>query len=129
MVIAPIRGKSCQKKLPDDLTTRIEAEIARHPDGAGTDELHIVLADIVSRRSLQRHLASLVKQQRIRAAGGGRALKYRRGTGDVTIAVQGVSSTVSVGQVTAEVYVPTSDQGEEVRAYVCQPIQGRRPVG
>src|SRR5450830_1814595 len=105
------------KKLPADLTAKIEAEIARHPDGVGTDELHIVLADIVSRRSLQRRLASLVKQQRIRAAGDGRALKYRAVTVDVTVAVQGVSATASVGQVTAEAYVPVSAQGEEVRAY------------
>ena len=117
------------KKLPDNLNARIEAEIARHPNGAGTDEIHVALADIVSRRTLQRRLASLVEQRRICAEGDGRALKYRRGTGDVTVAVQGVSSTVSVRQVTAEVYVPTSAQGEEVRAYVCQPIQGRKPVG
>src|SRR5665647_484259 len=117
------------KKLPDDLTARIEAEIARHPDGARTDELHIVLADIVSRRTLQRRLASLVGQQRIRAEGDGRALKYRAGTGDVAVALQGVSATASVGQVTAEVYVPTSAEGDEIKAYVRHPIQSRKPVG
>ena len=42
------------KKLPEDLTARIEAEIARHTDGVGINDLHTVLADIVSRRSLQR---------------------------------------------------------------------------
>jgi hypothetical protein len=117
------------KKLPEDLTARIEAEIAGHPDGVGIDDLHTALADIVSRRSLQRRLASLVEQQRIRAEGDGRALKYRGRTGDVTIALQGVSATASAGQVTAEVYVPTSAEGEDIRAYVRQPIQGRKPVG
>ena len=117
------------KKLPEDLTARIEAQIAGHPDGVGIDDLHTALADIVSRRSLQRRLASLVEQQRIRAEGDGRALKYRGRTGDVTIALQGVSATASAGQVTAEVYVPTSAEGEDIRAYVRQPIQGRKPVG
>ena len=117
------------KKLPEDLTARIEAEIAGHPDGVGIDDLHTVLVDSVSRRSLQRRLASLVQQQRIRAEGDGRALKYRGRTGDVTVAVQGMSLTVSAGQITAEVYVPTSAEGEEIRAYVRQPIQGRKPVG
>ena len=117
------------KKLPEDLTARIEAEIARHPDGVGIDDLHTILIDIVSRRSLQRRLASLVEQQRIRAEGDGRALKYRGGTGDVTIALQGISVTASVGQITAEIYVPTSAEGEDIRAYVRQPIQGRTPVG
>ena len=27
------------KKLPDDLSARIEAEIARHPEGVGIDEI------------------------------------------------------------------------------------------
>ena len=117
------------KKLPEDLTARIDAEIARCPDGVGIDDLHTVLADIVSRRTLQRRLASLVEQQRITADGEGRALKYHGGTRDVTIALQGIASTASVGQPTVEVYVPTSAQGEEIRAYVRQPIQGRKPVG
>jgi hypothetical protein len=117
------------KKLPEDLTERIEAQIAGHPDGVGIDDLHTALADIVSRRSLQRRLASLVEQQRIRAEGDGRALKYRGRTGDVTIALQGVSATASAGQLTAEVYVPTSAEGEDIRVYVRQPIQGRKPVG
>lgn len=117
------------KKLPEDLTARIESEIARHPDGVGIDDLHTVLADIVSRRSLQRRLASLVELRRIRAEGDGRALKYHGRTGDVTIALQGVSATASAGQVTAEVYVPTSAEGEDIRAYVRQPIQQRKPVG
>ncbi|MDP1609531.1 MAG: Fic family protein [Sulfuritalea sp.] len=117
------------KKLPEDLTARIEAEIAGHPEGVGIDALHTVLADIVSRRSLQRRLASLVEQQHISAEGDGRALKYRGRTGDVTIALQGVSATASVGQIAAEVYVPISVEGEDIRTYVRQPIQGRKPVG
>ena len=44
------------KKLPEDLAARIEVEIARHEDGIGIDDLHKVLADIVSRRTLQRHV-------------------------------------------------------------------------
>ena len=117
------------KKLPDDLAARIEAEIARHPEGVGIDDLHAALVDIVSRRTLQRRLASLVEQRSIRADGDGRALKYHGGTRDVTIALQGIASTASVGQPTVEVYVPTSAQGEEIRAYVRQPIQQRKPVG
>ena len=117
------------KKLPEDLAAKIESEIARHPDGVGIDDLHTALADIVSRRTLQRRLASLIEQKRIRAEGDGRALKYHGGTGDVTVAPQGVSVTTSPGQVAAEVYVPVSTDGDDIRAYVRQPIQGRKPVG
>ena len=41
------------KKLPDDLTARIESEIARHPEGIGIDDLHAILANIVSRYRLR----------------------------------------------------------------------------
>jgi len=117
------------KKLPEDLAAKIESEIARHPDGVGINDLHTALADIVSRRTLQRRLASLIEQKRIRAEGDGRALKYHGGTGDVTVALQGVSVTASPGQVAAEAYVPVSADGDDIRAYVRQPIQGRKPVG
>ncbi len=53
------------KKLPEDLNARIEAEIARHPDGVGIDDLHTVLADIVSRRTLQRRLSELAEQKKL----------------------------------------------------------------
>ena len=42
------------KQLPEDLTARIEAEIALHEDGIGIDDLHKVLADIVSRAAGER---------------------------------------------------------------------------
>jgi len=116
------------KKLPEDLAARIEAEIARHPDGIGIDDLHTALANIVSRRSLQRRLASLVGQQQITAAGHGRALKYHGGTRDASIAPQGIP-TALLGQAAVEAYVSVSAEGEDIRAYVRQPIQGRKPVG
>lgn len=114
------------KKLPDDLSARIEAEIARHPDGAGTDELHVALADIVSRRTLQRRVASLVEQRRICAEGDGRATKYRLAPiiGTANIVLEPLTM-----QASAEVYVPTSPQGQDIKTYVRQPIQGRKPVG
>jgi len=53
------------KRLPEDLIARIVAEIAPHPEGVGIDDLHAALADLVSRRTLQRRLALLVEQQRL----------------------------------------------------------------
>lgn len=114
------------KKLPDDLSASIEAEIARHPNGVGTDTLRIVLADIVSRRTLQRRVASLVEQRRICAEGDGRAIKYRLAPiiGTANIVLKPVTM-----QASGEVYVPTSPEGEEVKSYVRQSIQGRKPMG
>ena len=46
------------KKLPEDLNDRIVAGIARHGEGVGIDDLYAALADIVSRRTLQRRLVN-----------------------------------------------------------------------
>lgn len=118
------------KVVSPQVLDRIAELIARHPDGIGVEALSQALGAGISRRTLQRRLASLVEQQRIRAGGEGRALKYRArpSTGDVTIAVQGAVATISAGQVTAEVYIPTSPEGEEIKAYVRQPRQQRKPV-
>jgi hypothetical protein len=114
------------KKLPEDLAARIVAEIARHPDGVGIDGLHAVLANVISRRTLQRRLASMVEQKQILPEGDGRALKYRLAPIVATIAV---TDAADVMVATGEIYIPTSPEGEEIKTYVRQPIQGRKPVG
>jgi hypothetical protein len=114
------------KKLPVDLTVRIEAEIARHEDGIGIDDLHKVLADIASRRTLQRRVGELAEQGKIAQIGKGRAQRYGPpGNIDVTNTEQ-AHATVEAA---AETYIPISRKGEEIRAYVRQPVQGRKPVG
>ena len=104
--------------------------IGLYPDGVGVEELAKAFGIGIKRRTLQRRLATLVGQQRICSAGEGRALKYRAGAtpGDVTVALTGMAATVSAGQIMAEVYVPTSPEGEEIKAYVRQPRQQRKPV-
>jgi hypothetical protein len=114
------------KKLPEDLNARIEAEIARHPEGVGIDDLHTALADIVSRRTLQRRLGELVDGKKIATTGQGRSLRYRKPRiieADITEQVH-VSDAAS-----AEVYVPVSPTSQEILDYVRQPIQHRKPVG
>ncbi len=114
------------KKLPDDLTARIEAEIARHPNGIGMDELHTVLADIVSRRTLQRRVGELAAKNKVAQTGRGRGLGYRQPR---IIEVDIVEQIHATDEISAETYIPISPEGERIRAYVRQPIQGRKPVG
>lgn len=114
------------KKLPEDLTARIEAEIARHPEGIGIDDLHAALVSIVSRRTLQRRLGELLEDKKIASSGKGRGLRYRK----PRIIEMDISDHVHVSSaVRAEAYVPVSPAGREVRDYVRQPIQQRKPVG
>ncbi len=114
------------KRLPEDLTARIAAEIARHPEGVGIDDLHAVLADVVSRRTLQRRLGELVRQQKIAPAGKGRSLRYRQ----LRVVEVNIADQVRVSdEVAAEVYVPISPASQDVLDYIRQPIQRRTPVG
>jgi Fic family protein len=100
--------------------------IVQHPDGIGVDALAQILGVTITRRTLQRRLAALVSQKRILPVGAGRALKYR--VAPITGSI-GVVRELATKQMTGEVYVPTSPEGEEIKAYVRQPRQLRKPVG
>lgn len=99
--------------------------IVQHPDGIGVDALARILGANIKRRTLQRRLATLVEQKRILPEGGGRALKYR--ISPIT-GTKNVVRELSTKQMTGEVYVPTSPEGEEIKTYVRQPRQQRQPV-
>lgn len=100
--------------------------ISKHHDGIAIGGLLQALGGGMELRTLQRRLAQLIEQKRIQTLGGGRAVRY--------INTQTVIGTASgaiqiTGRAQGEVYVPTSPQGEEIKAYVRQPRQLRTPVG
>ncbi|NOT68293.1 MAG: Fic family protein [Methylophilaceae bacterium] len=99
--------------------------VAQHPDGIGLEILLQRMEGHVSRRTLQRRLASLVKQKRILTKGDGRAIKYR------LVPIAGTMNVIPespIKQMTGEVYVPLSAEGAEIKIYVRQPRQQRSPV-
>ena len=99
--------------------------IVQYPDGIGMESLAQALGAGISRRTLQRRLATLIEQKRIISEGEGRAIKYR--LAPITGTMNAVLEPLTM-QATAEVYVPTSPEGEEIKAYVRQPRQQRKPV-
>ena len=101
--------------------------ISAHPDGIGIDALLQSIGGSLQRRSLQRRLATLIKQGRVQMFGESRAVRYRRAPCVITASIQEDASASD--QVSAEVYVPTSPEGEEIKAYVRQARQLRPPVG
>ncbi|MHB8741976.1 MAG: Fic family protein [Sulfuricaulis sp.] len=118
------------KRLPEDLDARIAAEISRHREGIGIVDLSKALTKIVSRRTLQRRLIRLTKKGHISAKGEGRARTYwALASTDVYIS----KSDIRLGQkseaLDIEVYVPTSEESQNVINYIRQPIQQRQPVG
>lgn len=110
---------------PEELDRIVEI-IGGFPAGAGVDEILAGMDERLSRRTLQRRLADLVSQGRITGGREQKSVKYRllpiSARADLTLS--GLEFEAQ-----GEVYVPTSPEAEEIKAYVRQPIQGRRPVG
>jgi len=99
--------------------------IAQTPEGMGLEAIAQKLATPMPRRTLQRRLATLVEQKRIQAEGEGRAIKYRLAPINAAITITEGADVMSA---TGEVYVPLSAESKEIKAYVRQPLQQRKPT-
>jgi hypothetical protein len=121
-----LRKRIMPKKIAIEINGRIIKEIGRIPGGIGMDELHSLVEDVISRRSLQRRVSQFVNEGKLVREGKQRGVRYRvapiTGEGHVTGSVPHL-------QASAEVYVPISTEGEEIREYVRQLRQQRTPVG
>ena len=98
--------------------------IERHPEGVSAEKVLQESGLALQRRSLQRRLAVLVEQGRIRVEGQARAVRYFPVLQDES--TSGVAS--SSAEAETEPYVPVSPEGEAIKAYVRQPRHLRKPV-
>ena len=62
--------------------------ISAHPDGIGIDALLQSIGGSLQRRSLQRRLATLIKQGRVQMFGESRAVRYRRAPSVMTASIK-----------------------------------------
>ena len=116
------------KVTPQHELDHLVALIAAQPDGIGIEALLQSMGGGVQRRTLQRRLAVLVGLGRIQMRGEARAVRYVGQPMDI----KGQITTSQAGGTTkafGEVYVPTSPESEEIRAFVRQPRHLRPPVG
>jgi hypothetical protein len=113
------------QQLSSDIEKRITEAIRRHPEGIGIAGLLALLDGVISRRSLQRRLASLVEEGTVVSEGITRGAKYR-----IIATIQGTDSpTIFISShEDGETYVPISPESAEIKAYIRQPRQQRRPV-
>jgi Fic/DOC family len=102
--------------------------IAAQPAGVGIEALQKSLGGDVKRRTLQRRLALLVGKGQIEMRGEARSIRYFRSRPRAT-GVVFATDNVDTCEASAEIYVPTSREGEEIKAYVRQPRHLRPPVG
>lgn len=107
-------------RQPSSIADALLAAIAVAPDGSGIDTLQTVFPE-VPRRTLQRHLATLTAEGRLRAEGKARARRYR--------AVPPIATgEPSEGRATEPV-LPLTAEGREVRDAIRRPLVQRQPVG
>ena len=116
-----------KSKLPQEVDQLVEL-ISLHQDGIGIDAILQAISDSIPRRTLQRRLALLIKQGRIQSSGESRASRYHSAPKIINTIVS-TQERDDTTLTSAEVYVPTSTEGSEIKAYVRQPRQLRKPVG
>ena len=110
---------------PTELDTLVE-RVGKFAEGAGIERLLRALRGKVTRRTLQRRLALLVQQRRLQAQGVGRSVTYRLPAIVARLHVAEEDDTLAAS---AEVNIPISPGGAEVRDAVRRPITLRHPVG
>jgi hypothetical protein len=124
MVVRHINLNKMPKVVSKQELDQIVDLIAQNPNGIGLD-LIAKSMNITKRRTLQRRLASLVSQQRVQLIGEGKAAKYilpRKEDVQTELEAKGVASD-------EEIYLPISVEAKEIKTYVKQPRQSRKPVG
>jgi hypothetical protein len=102
---------------------------ARFPEGASVEEIRGTIDRKLPRRTLQRRLALLVKQRRLKIEGRGRGSRYRIFPIDTEIRPQAGTLSVKVSAPQVEIYIPFSLEGKSIKQAVREPLQNRQPVG
>jgi len=114
------------KNIPENELYAIEQLVAATPTGCSIKDIYQKLPFQMSRRTLQRRLALLVKKKRLVVVGKGRASRYR--LPDVS-GVGHVQKPAPKIPAHGQVYIPISSEGEDCKKAISQPIQYRTPVG
>lgn len=108
------------RSVPAATYEQIVAEIAQHPGGLGIDEIAGAFPTL-PRRTLQRHLARLVTDDRIRGEGQAAARRY------LPVVIRVSEAALVERLIDARAWM--SDAGREVERLVRRPLMQRKPVG
>jgi len=104
----------------------IKAVVSQFHDGVSVEDLLTRLKTDLSRRTLQRRLAEMVQSGMLEREGSTRATRYYAPISPDE--VPGLPPRLQ-REAQGELFVPLSKKGEEIRRYVRQPYECRRPVG
>ena len=94
--------------------------------GASIEQINDKLTPPPNRRSLQRWLAQLIVQGRVRKQGKGRGTQYFLGQ---TVRAPVHVNARAVSTIRVSIEFPLSEEAQSIAAHVAQPLQQRTPVG
>jgi len=119
------------KRIPEEALTAIEEAVRARPDGADLPEIAGGLKPDVPKRTLQYRLKYLVDAGRLVKEGDDRWAKYRSPAPAAARAVvsEKPAAVPDATEKTEEAAVPQSPASKEIRAYLSQPVNARKPVG
>jgi hypothetical protein len=112
-------------RIPEESLAAIEQAVAQHPDGASFGDVAAALPERLADRTLQYRLKYLVDKGRLITEGEGR--RWTRYRVQAPAAEKPVS--VAAAAEKTEEAVPLSAASQEMRAYLSQPLNARKPVG
>src|ERR1700691_2323166 len=119
-------------RIPEESLAAIEQAVAQHPDGASFAEVAAAVPERVADRTLQYRLRYLVDKGRLIKDGEGRRwTRYRvpAPAAEPRAAAEKLAAVHAAAEKAEEAAVPLSAASQEMRAYLRQPLNARKPVG
>jgi len=122
-------------RISEQSLAAIEKAVGQRPDGASLRDVAEALPERIADRTLQYRLKYLVDKGRLVKEGEGRRwTRYRVSAAPAAEAEaeakpRAVASVPAAAEKTEEAAVPLSAASQEMRAYLGQPVNARKPVG
>jgi hypothetical protein len=118
------------KRLPEDALTAIEDAVRLRPEGADLPEIANALKPAAPKRTLQYRLKYLVDAGRLVKVGDDRWAKYRLPAAEEAkaLASEKPADVPAAAEKTEEEAVPLSPTSKEMRTYLSQSVNARKPV-
>jgi len=122
------------QRIPEDSLAAIEQAVACHPGGASLSDVAAALPEKLADRTLQYRLKHLVDKGRLVKEGEGRRwTRYRvpavAEAAPRALAEEAPKAVPPAAEKAEDAAVPLSPTSEEMRAYLRQPLNARKPVG
>jgi Fic/DOC family len=122
------------QRIPEESLAAIEQAVARHPGGASLSDVAAALPEKLADRTLQYRLKHLVDKGRLVKGGEGRRwTRYRvpavAEAAPRALAEEAPKAVPPAAEKAEDVAVPLSPTSEEMRSYLSQPLNARKPVG